>query len=297
MATDFKFYEYKGVSTGGKGVSTSGGFDVNLLVPDQSGGWLWRSNVGETAYIAFIGDLSGKYIANTNSTRALATGSPITIDDMLNKVINDKLATPGAITELKQLLITKQQGYLSEVGATSSLSLGDEPDGEFLNALGNALIGATASNKALMSQGSKTIMSLETYLQNALPSGRWGAQGGGGGGPTKNVTYRKFRTEDFDIAVDQMFQQTIGRGASDQELKDFVSKLQAHENKNPEVTSSTGPASNRTTTVSGGVSNDEMSTRMRDQALADPEAEGYNKGTKYLSWFQEALKAPQELGR
>jgi len=36
---------------------------------------------------------------------------------------------------------------------------------------------------------------------------------------------------------------------------------------------------------------------MRDQALADPEAEGYNKATKYLSYFKEALQAPQELGR
>lgn len=35
---------------------------------------------------------------------------------------------------------------------------------------------------------------------------------------------------------------------------------------------------------------------MREMALKDPNAEGYNKATAYLSYFEKALKAPIELG-
>jgi hypothetical protein len=49
--------------------------------------------------------------------------------------------------------------------------------------------------------------------------------------------------------------------------------------------------------VSGGVSNEAAMAMARDQALASPEAENYNKATKYLEYFREALDSPIQLGQ
>jgi len=93
-----------------------------------------------------------------------------------------------------------------------------------------------------------------------------------------------------------LFQQTVGRGATEEELADFVGKLQSYEKKNPQKTVSVTSGNTTKTTQSGGVSADIMQSMMRDEALANPEAENYNKATKYLSYFMEALDNPIELG-
>jgi len=290
MATDFKSYEHPSPS--------ANNFGPNAFTPlRDGGGWLWNDNQEVTLPIIFIGDKSGKYIANPVTTEGAKPGSPLTVNGALNLIINERMSNDGAILELKQMLLAKQI-YSSPEAGQQSIDAGNTPDTLFVESLQFALQFATNANIQLAASGEKYVMSLDEYLAKApmLAGPGWQPRGGDGG-PTRNVTYRKYRTEDFDIAIDQMFQQTIGRGASDQELKDFVSKLQAYDSENPEVTSSTGPASNRTTTTSGGMSSDIVASRMRDQALADPEAEGYNKATKYLSYFKEALQAPQELGR
>ena len=301
MATDFKLYEQPG-GPGEKPRPTRtqlpNNFGPNAFTPlRDGGGWLWNDNQEVTLPIIFIGDKSGKYIANPVTTEGAKPGSPLTVNGALNLIINERMSKPGAILELKQMLLAKQI-YSSPEAGQQSIDAGNTPDILFVESLQFALQFATNANIQLAASGEKYVMSLDEYLAKApMLAGPGWQPSGGDGGPTRNVTYKKYRTEDFDIAIDQMFQQTIGRGASDQELKDFVSKLQAYDSENPEVTSSTGPASNRTTTTSGGMSPDIVASRMRDQALADPEAEGYNKATKYLSYFKEALQAPQELGR
>jgi hypothetical protein len=189
--------------------------------------------------------------------------------------------------------------YANPKSGAMSLAQGSAFDPFFNQALQTALMYATASNAQLAAtQGANPkILSFDQFMANAPTTGSYDSSSfGGGGGTKRQVVHQKFKPEEFEIAIDQLFQQTVGRGASEDELNDFVSKLQAYEKKNPQVTVSKTSGNTTTQTQSGGVDSNTMQSMMRDSALANPEAEGYNKATKYLDYFMNALKSPIELG-
>jgi hypothetical protein len=267
---------------------------------DGVGGYQWNQQPAEKPVaIAFIGDnLTGKYLPSTITSMGAAPGSPISMDEALQKIISEKMAKPGGIQELKTILDQKQM-YANPKSSANSIAQGDAPDPLFSQALANALIYATAANTALAATqtGTPKILSLDAYLANAPVTGSYNSTSyGGGGGTQRQVVHQKFKPEEFEIAIDQLFQQTVGRGASEDELNDFVSKLQAYEKENPQVTVSKKSGNTTTQTQSGGVDSNTMQGMMRDEALANPEAEGYNKATKYLNYFMDALNSPIELG-
>ena len=283
-------------TTAGTGFSSIG-FGPGTINYDINNGWYnWAGNEIQPTPIVFIGDnLTGKYIPSTNATAGLAPGSPLDMDEAIGKIIQDANAKPGGIEALKKLLDEKQM-YASREFGSASIQQGAAFDPYFTKAVANALMSATAANAQLAaSQGGKSpkILSFDQFLANAPSSGMYGASPFG---TTRNVVNQKFKPEEFEIVIDQLFQQTIGRGASKDELNDFVTKLQAYEKKNPQVQVRTTSEGGSTTTESGGVSGNEMEAMMRDQALASPEAEGYNKATKYLTYFMNALDNPIELG-
>lgn len=260
----------------------------------------WNNNIAGEFGIAFIGDnLTGKYLPSTSATAGMTPGSPLEINEAISKIIADNNKKPGGIEALKALLNEKQM-YANPKNAANSISQGAAFDPYFTQALQTALIYATGSNAQLAAnQGpNPKILSFDQFLANAPVTGSYNstAFGGGGGGTQRTVTHQKFKPEEFEIAIDQLFQQTVGRGASETELNDFVSKLQAYEKKNPQVTTSTKSGNTTTQTQSGGVNSATMQSMMRDEALAKPEAEGYNKATKYLDYFMDALNSPIELG-
>ena len=276
-----------------------GAFAWNENIPGGAG-YQWNQDQGaEPIAIAFIGDnVTGRYLPSTIVREGATPGSPISMDEALQKIITEKMAKPGGIQELKTLLDQKQM-YANPKLSANSIAQGDAPDPLFSQALANALIYATAANSALAATqtGSPKILSLDAYLANAPVTGSYSSSSfGGSGGTKRNVVHQKFKPEEFEIAIDQLFQQTVGRGASEDELNDFVSKLQAYEKKNPQVTVSKTSGNTTTQTQSGGVDSNTMQSIMREEALANPEAEGYNKATKYLDYFMDAIKSPIELG-
>jgi hypothetical protein len=273
-------------------------FTADQFQMAPSGGYMWAGNKGEGIEVAFIGDKNGKYVAQPNPNLEIYDPlSPINLDSAVSREIANRMATPGAITALKKIMLEKQM-YQREEFARASLSQGDGPDGYFMQALRDSLSGATMTNAINSSQGSKIVMSLDDYLSQVTPAGLWAGSGGGGsGGTRKTISRQKFSPQDYDIAIDELFQQTLGRGASEEELNNFVSALQKFENKNPEVTVSKTSGNTTRTTTSGGVSGQGAMAMMKEQALAQPEAENYNKATKYLNYFRDALASPIELGK
>lgn len=300
-------------TTAGTGAMGAGGFSAftnqNLNGnPFGAGAFSWNNEVDGFTWsrqpvenpvaIAFIGDnLTGKYLSSTIGNTALPAGSPVSMDEALQKIIREKMSKPNGIAELKVLLNEKQM-YGNPQSAANSIAQGNGPDPLFNGALMNALIYATVANTALAATqtGTPKILSFDAFLANASPSGTYNNSAFGTGGPKKRVVHQKFKPEEFEIAIDQLFQQTVGRGASEEELNDFVSKLQNYADKNPQVTVSNTSGGTTTETQSGGVDGNTMQKMMRDSALAKPEAEQYNKATTYIDFFREALASPVRLG-
>ena len=278
-------------------------FGPGFIMPSSAvQGFEWKVNQQQQfpLAISLIGDNTGRYLATKLTTEGAAAGSPMTRDEAIAKIITDAVGKPGAVLELKKLLDEKQMYGTSKAGKQSILA-GDALDGNFYGALSYALDEATAFNaKIAAQQGDVTnpkIYSFEQFLIEAPKSGLYESSSFGGGGSRQTtITHQKFKPEDFDVAIDQLFQQTVGRGATDAELNEFVSKLQAYEKENPQKTVSVKSGDTTNVTQSGGVSSDILTSRMREAALASPEAESYNKATKYLSYFMEALDNPIELG-
>ena len=257
----------------------------------------WAGNLAEATPIVFIGDnVTGKYLPSTMMTGGMQPGSPLDLNEAIGKVIMEANAKPGGIEALKTLLQKKEMYGSLETGA-ASIALGAAFDPNFTLAISKALILATGVN-AQISASDKTakILSFNQFLENTAPSGSYGNTSLGTGGTQRRVVHQKFKPEEFEIVIDQLFQQTVGRGASKEELDEFTSKLQSYANKNPAITTSKTSGKTTSVTESAGVTGDTVQSMMRDQALATPEAEGYNKATKYLSYFMNALDNPIELG-
>jgi hypothetical protein len=278
---------------------TGNPFGPGSISYDINQDWFsWTGNKTQSTPIAFIGDnTTGKYLPSTSSTLGLDAGSPLDMNEAIGKIIMDYNKKPGGIESLKTLLNEKQM-YANPKSGAMSLAQGSAFDPFFNQALQTALMYATASNAQLAAtQGANPkILSFDQFMANAPTTGSYDSSSFGGGGTKRQVVHQKFKPEEFEIAIDQLFQQTVGRGASEDELNDFVSKLQAYEKKNPQVTVSKTSGNTTTQTQSGGVDSNTMQSMMRDSALANPEAEGYNKATKYLDYFMNALKSPIELG-
>jgi hypothetical protein len=294
--------------TSGFNFTTAGGTPTNLsgnpfgpgMIQYNQGldAFQWNNNIAGEFGIAFIGDnLTGKYLPSSMTTGGMTPGSPLEMDEAIGKILADYNSKPGGIEALKSLLNEKQM-YSNPKIAAGSIGQGAAFDPNFQTAIRTALIYATAANAQLAaSQGSNAkILSFDQFLANASATGSYSSSAFGGGGTQRTVVHRKFKPEEFEIAIDQLFQQTVGRGASEEELNDFVSKLQAYEKKNPEVTVDKKSGNTTTRTTSGGVDSATMQSMMRDEALAKPEAEGYTKATKYLDYFMSALDSPIELG-
>lgn len=109
----------------------------------------------------------------------------------------------------------------------------------------------------------------------------------------KNVSVNNFDAGDIEIAVDQMFQKYTGQGADAETAKLIADKLNAMA---PQTTEIRRKGDNSVTTITGGVTAGDQALAMREQALADPQAENYNKATTFINYFRDALKAPIQLG-
>jgi hypothetical protein len=220
--------------------------------------------------------------------------TPITMEALLQSTLNSYIKTPGEIYKLKQKLF--DLNYLNGKEGQLSLSRGDDFDKFFISGLQEFLNEGSIKNLTAASQGKKP-MTFQDWLELAPPFVSSTGGPGGGGGVDTRLMYQKFEPEDFEIPIDQLFQSTLGRGASQEELTDFITKLNAFAQENPQKTVTKISGSTASTTTTGGVSNQQIETRLREQALNTPGAEQYNKATKYLNYFMDALDSPVRLNQ
>ena len=287
----------------GSGTTTTNPFGPGQINWDPNNEqYNWAGNIAQVTPIVFIGDnVTGKYLPSMYSqgdlaTRGMTNGSPLDLNEAIRKVIMDANSKPGGVEALKALLQEKQKYGNQQIGA-NSIAEGAAFDANFTQAIGRALLDATGFNAQLAAnQGSNPkILSFDQYLANAPISGAYNSTSLGGG-TRKNIVHQKFKPEEFEIVIDQLFQQTIGRGASEEELNEFVSKLQGYADKNPQITTSKTSGGTTTQTTTGGTDSGTIQKMMRDSALANPQAEQYNKATTYVDYFREALASPIRLG-
>jgi len=291
------------MGTGGSSTATNqtitgnpfGAGSINWDINNQQ--YNWSGNIAGVTPIVFIGDnVTGKYLPSAYKTEGSSIGSPLDMNEAIRKVIMDANAKPGGVETLKSLLQQKQM-YGSQQAGANSIAQGAAFDPFFTQAIQKALNSATGVNAQIAAnQGSNPkILSFDQYLANAPAGG--GSYGGDGiGGTQKQIYNQKFQPEEYEIVVDQLFQKTIGRGASEEELNEFVSKLQSYADKNPEVTTRKTSGNTTSITQTGGVSSGTVEKMMRDSALANPQAEQYNKAVTYIDYFREALASPIKLG-
>lgn len=268
----------------------------------DDGSRFWNGNVDSEGNltplpIAFFGGDTGAVIGTKRygGVEGAVPGSPQTFSEAMNEILQSYVSREGGMLELKEALYTKN--YLSGEYARKSLALGDQEDPYLLNALSRAMLDGTNYNIGKAERGEKSFVSFKDWL-NIAPkvSGDGDSYGGGGGAGGTRIIQQTFDPADYDIAIDQLFQKTIGRGASKEELDFFVQNLQNYADVNPQTTVTKVSGNTTTATTTGGVSAERAASIMREQALLAPGAEEYNKATKYLSYFTEAINSPVKLG-
>jgi hypothetical protein len=273
-----------------------GYLNFSLLNQQDDGTWVWSSGIGDSSGtsvpVVLFGDANGQPFAKTNYNKELA---PLTLDQFHQNILNQYNSKEGGITSLKKMLINAN--FITGKNAQTMLSNGDMQD-PFLNtALNLALLQGTAENAAIAKRGGTKFNSFSDWIKNARASSVWGTAGAGGT-PSRQVSIsrQKFRPEEFDIAIDNLFQQTIGRGATGDEVKQFIGMLNSYQNAHPQKTVSVTHGNTTTSTTSGGVNQAVAEQKMKDLAMQNPDAENYNKATKYLDYFKAAIAAPVQLG-
>lgn len=289
-------------------VTITTGEDVSLLkniglIAGESGdtGYVWNGNGKGTALpIALVGDTNGKYVGAGivgASDAAFKAGSPVGFQDYLDRIIQRYSSRSGGISELKQMLYNKN-AYSSDRLAGQSLRYGDELDPHFRNALYKALLSTSNANyRRLMQNKNKknvSFIDFESYLKTG---GKLPTEATVGEGANGTVVQRQvFKPEEYEIAIDQMFQATIGRGATDQELNDFLGKLRTYESQNKKTTTVSGSETQVETSVTtGGVDENVAGAFAREQALSAPDAEK-NAYNKYFNYVLQAMDTGIELG-
>lgn len=119
------------------------------------------------------------------------------------------------------------------------------------------------------------------------------------GGTSTRITRQEFKPEDYRMAVDKAYKDITGQGASESTLDTYIKVLQKLEAKNPakQVAKTTGTAQNNTTVVkeTGGVSQPEAEDILLKQAISEPETEYFQKATKFMDYFNEAIQAKVDL--
>jgi len=224
--------------------------------------------------------------------------SPMSVDGYFKKITDDLYAQPGAVDRMKNLLIAKH--IIPPSAVKLSLAQPGVVDGYMTNALMWAINTTTAYNASLFKLGkpNQKYMGVQDYLNNMNPISVSTTD--------TQVVHNQVTSKDYELSIDNMFQNTLGRGATADELEQFTKQLQSYVDKNPSKTVTTQtentlgtiskPGYNTVANQSGGLTDAAVAAMERDAALKDPEAEKYAKGATFFNWFQQAIDAPVQLG-
>jgi len=253
-------------------------------------------NYIEPTAVAFIANENGSIYQN-------AAGDPIDLVSYVNKVIAE-YSNAGKMNELRSLLskVTVDPFELASLDKAKSMPGSDYSGADYYTRtlVKRAVQFTTISNIFVsgMPKDRPKFANLQGYLESYKGELNYYIDGGSGSGSgtprkTTSITRNAYTPEDLELNIDQFFQAYTGQGATKEDVEYLTKRLNEAD---PQKTVTTNNGNTSTSVTTGGVSLMEEQNMMREMALKDPNAEGYNKATAYLSYFEKALKAPIELG-
>ena len=278
-------------------------FDQNMVQGQIQ--YYYKGNGNNMIPVALVAGPNGRYLPHSKdystvyapdgsliTDTGVADNSPQTFSEATSYLINELYKTPDGVKKFKELLIAKN--IIPPSSAATAMIRPEDIDKTTFDAI-QYLVGAVTAHNVVIANksGAKAPMwSVQDWLNNMTPLSNT---------KTETITvHQRINPKDYEISIDKMFQDTIGRGATAEELKHFSESLQNYANANPErstTTTTEGTTGNTSTrSVSGGVGPEAAAAMMRDEALQNPEAEGYTKGAKYFNWFQQAVNNTLQLG-
>ena len=274
----------------------------NAFIPDSSGDFivykdpkLGTSDPNSEVPISFMANRSGNIYQSKDAR-------PESLNSAISRIANE-YQNAGKLNELRDLFIANkfvtdpsQIKYLQAMKEASP-NYADSFTRDIISTAVNYTTRLNSSIANAQTYGKRTFSTFEDFVKSYKGQFNIDEDKGGGGYQSpryeKNVSINNFDAEDIEIAVDQMFQKYTGQGADADTAKLIADKLNAMA---PQTTEIRRTGDNSVTTVTGGVTAGDQALAMREQALADPQAENYNKATTFINYFRDALKAPIQLG-
>ena len=274
----------------------------NAFIPDSSGEFivykdpkLGASDPNSEVPISFMANRSG----NIYQSKDLR---PESLNSAIARIANE-YQNSGKLNELRDLFIANKfitdPGQIKYLQAMKSASP-NYADSGTRDIIAMAINYTTRLNSSIanaQTYGKRTFSTFEDFVKSYKGQFNIDTDRSSGGYQApryeKNVTVNKFDAGDIEIAVDQMFQKYTGQGADANTAKLIADRLNALA---PQTTEIRRKGNNAVTTITGGVTAGDQELLMREQALADPNAENFNKATTFLNYFNDALAAPFQLG-
>jgi hypothetical protein len=273
--------------------------DVNKIYWDNNGmpTWSYGPDNSNSMQVVLFGNING-VVRNQYEDSAKRTGvMPIGFTNFYNETVSNAAKQKDGIINLKKALI--KAGFITgkniDLVDINNNTVGNRI---FQQALITAMVQGTSENQGKIISGVKKINTFQDWLRSAKADPAFTGDTTNNGSPNRRISIntRQFKPEEFDIPIDQLFQQTVGRGATQDELLEFTNMLNKYSKANPEKSVSITSGTTTRTTTTGGVSDQEIASKMRDKAMANPDAENYNKATKYIDYFRQAIASPVQLG-
>lgn len=256
---------------------------------------LGASDPNSEVPVSFMANRSGN-IYQTKDAR------PESLNSAIARISNE-YQNSGKLNELRSLFIANK--FVTNEADIKYLETMKEASPNFADSftrdiISQAVFYTTRLNANIanaQTYGKRTFSTFEDFVKSYKGQFNIDEDQGGGGYQSpryeKNVSINNFDAGDIEIALDQMFQKYTGQGADADTAKLIADKLNAMA---PQTTEIRRTGDNSVTTVTGGVTAGDQALAMREQALADPQAENYNKATTFINYFRDALKAPIQLG-
>lgn len=158
---------------------------------------------------------------------------------------------------------------------------------------------AGAANDPLKSErGFREFLQAQAERVKALGIDLDGSGGGGGDGPFSYTTTSRTISDESSAAAlaDKVWQEELGRMASDDEIRAFQKALNAYEQANPSVNTQAGVVSgnNRTasSTTTGGFDPTRFAT---EYARSRPDYAEHFAGVQFMSLLDRAISTPNAL--
>jgi hypothetical protein len=217
---------------------------------------------------------------SVGSTTKSSGGDPMTL---ATYVVTDN----ESYKQIRQFMINT--GLVSKKGSFTSIN----------NVWQTAWQNASLYNNA--NPGKKPITTLEYLRLIGLGSGSSGGGSGrggsGGAGGTTTQTQRSVNissAKDAKALINQSFQQSVGRDATDDEIKQFRSALNAEEKKNPSITKTTQTVSgsnvSTTNETTGGM---DRGAYMLEQGQKASDYAEFQTETTYMDALMSAIGGGQ----